>query len=141
MPVPTTEEDWLKIFDQFEELWNILHAVGALDRKHIQIESPKLSGSLYHNYKGFSRIILLAACDARYCFTLFDLDQHGSNNDSSALANSTMGKLFEDNSLKLRDRKSLNETKEKNTPFYLLGDEIFPLKTWLMRPFPGRNAD
>ena len=23
-------------------------------------------------------------------------------------------------------------------PYFLVGDEIFPLKTWLMRPFPGK---
>ena len=57
------------------------------------------------------------------------------------LASSIMGKLFEDNSLNLPEGKPLNETEAKNTPFYLLGDEIFPLKTWLMRPFPGQNAD
>ena len=78
--------------DQFEQLWNIPHAVGAFDRKHIQIESPKLSGSLYHSYKVFFRVVLLVACDARYCFTLFDLDQYASNNNSSDLGNSTVGK-------------------------------------------------
>ena len=102
------------------------HAVGALDRKHIQIECPKLSGSLYQNYKGFLSIILLAACDARYCFTLFDLSRYGSNSDSGVLANSTMGKLSEDNSLNLPEAKPLNEAEAKNTPFYLFGDEIFP---------------
>ena len=24
--------------------------------------------------------------------------------------------------------------------YFLIGDEIFPLITWLMRPFPGKNA-
>ena len=43
--------------------------------------------------------------------------------------------------LNLPEGKPLNETKENKTPFYLLGDKIFPLKTWLMRPFPGQNAD
>ena len=46
--VPTIEEEWLKISNQFEESWNMLHAVGTLDGKHIRIECPKLSGSLYH---------------------------------------------------------------------------------------------
>ena len=45
------------------------------------------------------------------------------------LASSIMGKLFEDNSLNLPEGKPLNETEAKNTLFYLLGDEIFPLKT------------
>ena len=50
-----------------------------------------------------------------------------------------MDKLFEDNSLNLPEEKPLNETEETNTPFYLLCDEILPLKTWLKRPFPGQG--
>ena len=104
------------------------HAAKALDGKPIRIECPKLSSSLYHSCKGFFSIVLLGACDARYCFTLIDLGQYGRNSDSGVLANSAMGKLFEDNSLNLPEGKPLNETKEKNTPFYLLRDDIFPLK-------------
>ena len=33
--------------------------------------------------------------------------------------------------------KSLLEYAEDNLPFFLVGDEIFPLKTWLMRQYPG----
>lgn len=32
------------------------------------------------------------------------------------------------------------ESNDFNFPYFLLGDEIFPLKQWLMRPFPGKNA-
>ena len=53
------EEQWCKTSDPFEELWNMPHAVGVLDGKHFQIKCPKLSGSLYHNYKGFFNIVLL----------------------------------------------------------------------------------
>ena len=28
-----------------------------------------------------------------------------------------------------------------NLPYVLVGDEIFPLKPWLMKPFPGRGLD
>lgn len=59
------EEQWCKTSDPFEELWNMPHAVGVLDGKHFQIKCPKLSGSLYHNYKGFFKIVLLTTCDAR----------------------------------------------------------------------------
>ena len=47
MPVPITDEEWLKNSGQFEELWIMSHAVGALVKKTHSIECPKLSGSLY----------------------------------------------------------------------------------------------
>ena len=70
------------------------NVIGALDGKHIQIEVPANSGTLFHNYKGFFSIVLLAICDANYCFTLVDIGQYGSNNDSGVLANSIIGKKF-----------------------------------------------
>ena len=30
---------------------------------------------------------------------------------------------------------------DRTAPYFLLGDEIFPLKKWLMRQYPGLNAD
>ena len=133
---PQSEEDWLKIAASFNEQWNMPHAIGALDGKHIRMQCPKLTGTQYYNYKGFFSIVLLAVCDANYCFTMFDLGQFGSNNDSGILANSMMGDLLENNLLKIPQSQVINE-EIGPVPYYLLGDEIFPLKTWLMRPYPG----
>ena len=58
------ETDWLEIARDFEEIWNLPNIVGALDGKHIQTEAPANSGTLFHNYKGFFSIVLLAICDA-----------------------------------------------------------------------------
>ena len=70
------------------------HIIGCLEGKDIRIECPKLSRTVNHNYKGFFSIALLAICDANYYFTLFDLGQFGSNNDSGVLANSQIGETF-----------------------------------------------
>ena len=115
------------------------HAIGCIDGKHVRVECPKWSGSLYHNYKGFFSIVLMAICDENYCFTLFDLGQYGSNNDSGILANSEMGDLFETNSLNVLGDSNLDDS-SINLPYFLLGDEMIPLKKWLMRPYPGKNA-
>ena len=136
---PRNAEDWINISKGFYNDWNMPHTIGCIDGKHIRIECPKLSGSLYHNYKGFFSIVLMAICDANYCFTLFDLGQYGSNNDSGILANSEMGELFEINRLFVPKDSELNDSGIKLS-YFLLGDEIFPLKKWLMRPYPGKNA-
>ena len=136
---PATDEEWECISEQFAEQWNFPHVIGAIDGKHIRIECPKQSGTLYYNYKGFYSIVLLAVCDANYCFTLFDVGSYGSNNDSGVLANSEMGNRFANEDFHLPKAKDLKGCKYKPLPYFLVGDEIFPLKSWLMRPFPGSN--
>ena len=118
----------------------MLHTIGCIDGKHIRIECPKLIGTLYYNYKGFS-MVLLAICDANYCFTLFELGQYGSNNESGVLANSQMGQMFEDDLLNVPPDTKLQKDDQHDCPYFLLGNEIFPLKKCLMRPLPGKTAD
>ena len=50
---PKLPEDWENIPEQFMQLWNFPDCIGTIDGKHIAIECPINSGSLYHNYKGF----------------------------------------------------------------------------------------
>ena len=108
-----SKEEWLEISSKFEELWDMPQAIGRLDGKHIRIECPKLSGTVYHNYKGFFSIVLLAIYDVNYCFTFFDLGQFRSNNDSGVLASSLMGKMFEDDLLHAPEDRKLNDSDMK----------------------------
>lgn len=136
---PETSQDWKNISKQFDEKWNFPHVIGAIDGKHIRIECPKKSGTLYYNYKGFYSIVLLAACDANYSFTLFDIGSYGSNNDSGVLANSEIGYRLGSKDFNVPDDENLEGCSFEPLPYFLLGDEIFPLKSWLMRPFPGKK--
>ena len=65
---PTDPEDWKKIEGRFRNRWNVPHAVGALDGKHIAIKEPKKSGSEYFNYKDFLSVVHLALVNADYKF-------------------------------------------------------------------------
>ena len=138
---PSSQTDWQMISTDFEEIWNLPHVVGAIDGKHVRIQCPNKTESLYHNYKGFFSLVLLAICDARYCFTMYDVGHYGSNNDSGVLAKSKMGELLETNRMKLPEPKTLDGCNYDPLPYYLVGDEIFPLKTWLMRPYPGKLTE
>ena len=90
-------EDWKAISKEFENLWNFPHCIGAINRKHVAIECPKLSGTQYFNYKSFFSVVLLAICNAKYCFTYVDFGQYGNTNDSSVLRSSDLYKVIEEN--------------------------------------------
>ena len=116
------------------------HTIGCIDGKRICIECPRLNGTLYYNYKGFFSMVLRALCDSNYCFTLV-LGQYGSNNDSGVLANSQMGQMSEDELLHVPPGTKLQKDDLHGCHYFLLGGEIFLLKKWLMRSFPGKTAD
>ena len=79
---PTDPEDWKKIEERFRNRWDVPHAFGALDGKHIAIKKPKKSGSEYFNYKGHSSLVLLALVDADYKFLWINMGTSGSSSDA-----------------------------------------------------------
>ena len=51
---------------EFDEKWQYPRGLGAIDGKHVQIQAPGNSGSLFRNYKGTFSLVLLAVSDADY---------------------------------------------------------------------------
>ena len=84
---------------------------------------------------------MLAIFDARYCFTLFDVGHYGSNNDAGVLANSSIGKNLEAGKINVPPPKHLEGCSFDPLSYCLVGDDIFPLKTWLMSPYPGQLSE
>ena len=82
----------------------------------------------------------MAVGDANYCFAVIDLGQYGSNNDSGVLSSSVMGEMFDNGEINLPAPSKIYQSSDQDLPYFLLGDEIFPLKDWLMRSFPGTGA-
>ena len=72
---------------------------------------------------------------------LIDLGQYGSNNDNGILRNSPIRECFSSNLLHVPAPATVLGCKYDPLPYFLVGDKIFPLKTWLMRPFPGKLSE
>jgi len=134
-------DEWGKIVDGFYEKWNLPNCLGAIDGKHVVIEAPAKSGSLYFNYKGTFSIVFLATCDADYNFTTVDVGGYGKQSDGGIFAGSTLGKKLASGTFITCGPRRLPESTTLTLPCYFVGDEAFPLSTRLMRPYPGKGLD
>lgn len=132
------ETAWKKCSDEFNARWDFPNCCGAVDGKHIVIECPPNAGSLFYNYKKQHSIVLMAICDAHYNFLAVDIGAYGGNSDGSVFSSSEFGKMLLSGELGLPPPTMLpNSTTE--CPHFIVGDAAFPLKTNLMRPFPGKK--
>ena len=68
-----------------------------------------------------------------------DIGGLGRHSDGGVLAHSEFGKALQDDSLSFPPSLPLPGTTQPKLPFVIVGDEAFPLRTNMMRPYPGRN--
>ena len=97
-----------------------------------KVQEPKIITTKVYS------LVLLAVCDAKYNFTMVDVGQYGSDNDSGVLINSEVGQKFEGRSFDLPDAEKLGGCPVGELPYYLVSNEILPLKLWLMLPYSGQ---
>ncbi|CAN7945833.1 unnamed protein product [Ixodes pacificus] len=136
---PQHADEWLQVFnimDFIDRTWNFPHCLGAMDGKHVVIECPGRTGSLNFNYeKTFSKL-MLAICDAKYRFLYVEIDHHGSESDAGIFRRSDFLQAIAEGQWRLPTASWLGSRK---VPYFSVGDEAFPLKTFVMRPFPRKS--
>ncbi|XP_065844727.1 uncharacterized protein [Oscarella lobularis] len=137
---PKSATDWKEISYEYESLWNFPRCIGSIDGKHIVIQAPKGGGSRYFNYKHTHSIVLLATCDAKYCFTLLNIGDYGSHSDGGVLRNSAFGKALERGQLQLPPPEPIaGSGSETPMPYVFIGDAAFPLRQNILRPYPSAH--
>lgn len=139
IPTPS-KEDWKRIANEYWTQWNFPNCIGTLDGKHVVIEAPANSGSLYFNYKKTFSVVLLALVDANYRFIWVDVGSYGKNSDSGIFTNSKLCKYLDEEQLNVPEDAALPGTNVL-APYVIVGDEAFPLKRNLMRPYPGSQTE
>lgn len=120
--------------------WNFYNALGAIDGKHIRIQKPKNSGSLYYNYKGFCSVVLMAIVNAHYEFLSVDVGVNGRISDGGVIQHTEFWRLYENQQLKIPPPSCIPRTNE-TFPFVFITDEAFALKPNFMKPYGQTNLD
>lgn len=114
--------------------------MGALDGKRVLLHAPINSGSLYFDYKQQHSIVLLALVDAHYRFMYIDVGANGRQSDAGVYANSNLSGALETNALNFPPATTIPGTTVKS-PFMIVADDAFPMKTYMLKPYPGRLYD
>lgn len=136
--MPSTEAEWKSVAAGFEDKWNFSNCVGAMDGKHIAIQKPRGSGSLFFNYKHFFSVILFAVVNANYEFMYVHIGTNGCVSDATVFQNTKLyGKLINDE-LKLPSPSPLPGT-NISLPYVFVGDSAFALNKHVMKPYPLKN--
>ena len=136
---PQTEEEWLEVIENWLQRWNFPNVIGALDGKHVPLKCPNKTGSDYYNYKGHFSIILLAVVISDYRFLWVDVSGKGSTSDAHIYNRSNFKNMLENNTLPGLPKPQPLPGDNVPMPYFLLGDDAFGLRTFLMKPYAQRN--
>ena len=138
---PTTEAGWMELANDWYRRWNFPHVIGAIDGKHVACRCPPNSGSDYFNYKGFFSIILFAMVSSDYKFLWVDVSGMGSSSDAHIYNTSELREGLEHNNIQGWPAPSPLPHDTQDVPYFLVGDDAFALRTYLMKPYSHRNQD
>jgi len=114
--------------------------IGAIDGKHVMLQKPHMSGSTFYNYKQRFSIQLLAVVDANYQFMYVDAGCQGRLGDAGVYHHSTLSTALESNLLNIPSAQALPHC-HVVVPYVLVGDDAFPLKSNIMKPYAHRGLN
>ena len=120
-----TKENFATVKNAFYESAHFPHVIGAIDCRHIRIQSPGgEEAARFINRKGYYSINVQVICDAALRITNIVARWHGSTHDSRIFQNSTIATHLR----RLRRQRR----------FHILGDGGYPCLSFLMTPLRNR---
>lgn len=133
-----TEENWIKLANEFNYKWQFPNCLGAIDGKHIPLKKPKNTGSDYYNFKRFHSIILMAVVDANYKFISIDVGGKGSEGDAHLFSRTAFGRMLKQDDPILHFPPDAH-VGSNNLPFFFVADDAFSLLKRIMKPFKPKQ--
>ncbi|GBN55842.1 hypothetical protein AVEN_260639-1 [Araneus ventricosus] len=111
--VPSSKAEWAAISTAFDNMWQFLMCIGALDSKHVKTSPPPNSGSLYYNYKGDFSIVLMALVDANLRFIFVDVGTNGRISDGGVWGKCKLKLALDRNTVNIPEANNLPLTTTK----------------------------
>lgn len=136
--LPKTQQEWMQVAAKFREIWNFPNALGAMDGKHVVLQSPVHSGAEFHNYKSSFSIVLFALVDAEYNFLFVDVGCQGRISDGGVFKDTELFQKIEDGTLNIPHSHEL-PGRQKLVSFVILADSAFLLTEHIMKPYAGNH--
>lgn len=126
----------MEVCKVFEDSWNFPHCLGAIDGKHVVLQSPIKSGSEFINYKSQFSIVLFALVDANYNFLFADIGCQGRISDSGVFNDTELYRKMQNKALGLPTPTELPGQQLK-IPYFFVADSAFALGENIMKPYSG----
>jgi len=132
-----TGDELKEVVKGFKEKWDFPQCAGSIDGSHISVTPPLMNHTDYYNRKGFYSVIVQAVVDHNCLFRNIYVGWPGSVHDARVFANSLLyskvcsGEILQGSSLQYRGNE---------IPILLVGDSAYPIKSWLMKPFPHSST-
>lgn len=139
---PSFPEEWRKISEGFEHLWNFPHCVGAIDGKHVVNEAPSRSGSTFSTTKKptvlywlqcvMPTTVLLLLTSEIPADTVMAAHWVTQEVPADTFSNSAFGQAMESGKPLLPEPATLPGSSTP-IPYMFVGDAAFALKTYMLR--------
>jgi hypothetical protein len=105
-----------------------------MDGKHIVVQKPVRSGSLFYTYKHTFAIQLLAVVNADCRFLYVDVGCQDRIGDAGVYQNSSLRRALENNNVNVPEAEPV-PLLDTAFPYVFVANETFPLKTYIMKPY------
>nr|CAI5829784.1 unnamed protein product [Callosobruchus analis] len=139
MPFPTTEM-LEKSANDYENLWNFPNYVASIDGKHVRIKCPKKLARNSTIIKDFFCGPPSAVELIDYKFLNVDVGAYGRQSDSGVFSESNLFQHMETGSFPFPQPIQIPGS-TMTLPYVILGDQGYPLKKYLLRPYPTGTAE
>lgn len=101
------------------------------------VELNDLKRSAFFTHKHYFSIALQAVADANKRFLTIEVGGRGKQSDGGTFNASSLNRLLERGAFNIPEPRTLPNS-NITAPYVIVADEAYPLKEYLMRPYPQR---